>query len=95
MGVGSRVLLVGAGLLVSAATAQAQYGYGGGGYGGGGYGGGYARGSFRRTCTDIQEDGPFVRAACRTRDGDYRPTEGDMRRCGGRFGNRNGRLVCE
>lgn len=94
------------------ASAQYGYGGGGGGgYGGpppgggydrppppghGGGGGGGARGSFRRTCQNIREDGPIVSADCPTVRGDYRQTSIDIRSCGrGRLGNNNGRLFCE
>ena len=43
-----------------------------------------AGGSYLRTCTDVDRDGR----------GNYRPTQIDTRSCG-RFGNSNGRLVCE
>ena len=90
------------GLLAAGSPASAQYGggygegYGGGyrerGYGGGGYG---ARGSFLRSCTQVEQRGPYLRAMCGTVYGDYAPAQIDVRRCGGRgISNQNGRLSC-
>jgi hypothetical protein len=72
-------------------------GYGEGRRGGGGDydGGGRARGSFYGSCRGIEQDGPILRAMCRTRDGDYIPSQINLRRCGGTpISNRDGRLSC-
>ena len=60
---------------------------------GGGYG--RARGSFWASCRDVDQDGPFLSATCRTRDGDWTPSRIDLRRCDGDpVSNQNGRLRC-
>ena len=79
-----QIALAAVGLLSMAAEvtpAYAQYGYG------------PPRGSYRRTCNRIGMDGPYLRAVCRTRYGDYRETQIDARRCGS-VSNQNGRLSC-
>ena len=53
-----------------------------------------AGGSYLRTCTDVEQRGPYLTANCRDVRGNYRPTQIDTRSCG-RFGNSNGRLICE
>ena len=60
------------------------------------YGGpGRTRGSFAASCRDIDQDGPFLSAMCRTRDGDWAPSRIDLRRCDGApVSNQNGRLRC-
>ena len=52
-------------------------------------------GSYRNTCENIRQRGPYLTADCATVDGDYRRTSIDMRRCGGQVTNENGRLICE
>jgi hypothetical protein len=72
--------------------------YGGPGYGGrgdGGYGGARARGSFYGSCRRIEQDGPMLHAMCKDRRGDFRPSQINLRRCGGKpISNQNGRLAC-
>jgi hypothetical protein len=72
-------------------------GYRGGdedGYRRGGGGGGGVRGSFVRTCRDIEQNGSYVTATCRGRGGGWRPTQIDARACRS-IANVNGRLACE
>ena len=111
-GVTAMLLLAAAPAFAQYGGGGGGYGGGGGGYGGpppgggydrppapgyGGGGGGGARGSFRRTCQNIREDGPYVSADCPTVRGDFRQSSIDLRNCGGRdrLGNNNGRLFCE
>jgi hypothetical protein len=52
-------------------------------------------GSFTQSCTQIEVQGPYVRALCRTR-GQYVPTRIDTRTCRrGGLANLRGQLVCE
>jgi hypothetical protein len=54
------------------------------------------RGTFYRTCTDIQQRGPFVSALCEDRRGRLVESQLNLRACpSGSVGNVNGRLVCE
>jgi hypothetical protein len=82
-----RVAIVAAALCTtvgaSSSPAQAQYGYGGD----------RPPGSYAATCRRIGMDGPFLRAVCRDRYGDWRETSIDARRCRS-FSNLNGRLAC-
>ena len=73
--------------------------YGGGREYGGGrdYGGGgrLPGGSWRASCQNAGMQGPILFADCERGDGRLVPARGDVRACGGRFGNTNGRLTCE
>jgi hypothetical protein len=54
------------------------------------------RGSFYRTCTDIQQRGPFLSALCQDQRGRLVETQLNLRACpSGTVANANGRLVCE
>jgi hypothetical protein len=54
------------------------------------------RGSFYRTCTDIQQRGPFLSALCEDRRGRLVESQLNLRACPtGSIANANGRLVCE
>ena len=54
-----------------------------------------ARGSYRATCFDIQQDGPILSARCRRPDGSVRSSSIDLRRCqGGGVANTYGHLTC-
>lgn len=105
----SVMVLAGSAMMLQ--PAYAQYGgggYGGGFGGGGGYDrrrddddDGYgrapprARGSFYRTCRNVDQDGPVLTAMCRTTDGDYVPARINLRRCGGApIANVDGQLRC-
>ena len=54
------------------------------------------RGSYRRSCENIQEQGPILSAECQTMRGNFRRSSLDMRECNdGRVSNINGRLTCD
>ncbi len=54
------------------------------------------RGSFARTCTQIEQRGPFLRAFCADVRGRLVPSRIDLRACpSGRVSNVNGQLACE
>jgi hypothetical protein len=54
------------------------------------------RGSFYRTCTDIQQLGPFLRALCEDHYGRLVESRLNLRACpSASVANSNGRLVCE
>jgi hypothetical protein len=54
------------------------------------------RGSFYRTCTDIQQRGPFLSALCEDRRGRLVESQLNLRACPtGSVANANGRLICE
>jgi hypothetical protein len=54
------------------------------------------RGNFYRSCTDIQQRGPFLSALCEDRRGRVVESQLNLRACPtGRVSNANGRLVCE
>lgn len=52
------------------------------------------RGSYLRSCTNIQFDGYILEALCQDAYGEYRRTRLEADRCD-RVQNQNGRLVCE
>lgn len=61
-----------------------------------GEGSAQVRGSFYRTCTDIQQRGPFLTALCEDRRGRLVESQLNLRACpSGRVANANGRLICE
>ena len=51
-------------------------------------------GSYLGSCSHIVMQGPRLSADCRRRDGSWRRTVLDVRRCSGDIGNRNGHLTC-
>lgn len=54
-----------------------------------------ASGSYRASCTNIDQRGPVLRAMCRDVRGQLVPTQIDLRNCGGGgVANVNGRLAC-
>lgn len=54
------------------------------------------RGSYRASCRDIREHGPFLTAECRARNGRWVRSRLDLRDCGrAGIANINGRLTCE
>jgi hypothetical protein len=53
-----------------------------------------ARGSYRATCFDIQQDGPILNARCRRPDGSVRSSSIDLRRCRSGVANTYGHLTC-
>jgi hypothetical protein len=69
-------------------------GYRGGDDDGARRGGGMARGSFARTCRDIEQNGPYLSATCRGRGGGWYASQIDTRACR-TIANVNGRLACE
>lgn len=71
--------------------------YGGGREYGSGrdYGGRLPGGSWRASCSNPVMQGPILYAECQRVDGRTVQASGDVRACGGRFGNSNGRLTCE
>lgn len=52
-------------------------------------------GSYRNTCDNVRQRGPYLIADCETADGDTRRTSIDVRQCGGDVANINGRLTCD
>lgn len=54
-----------------------------------------ASGSYRATCTDVDQRGPYLRALCRDVRGRLVQTQLDLRGCGGSVSNINGRLACD
>ena len=51
-------------------------------------------GSYRATCRDVEQRGPYLSALCRDVRGNYVQTQLDTRGCGGGVSNSNGRLTC-
>lgn len=51
-------------------------------------------GSYRASCENIRQHGPYLVAECRTVDGDYVRSSIDLRGCRGGVANSNGRLTC-
>ncbi len=52
-------------------------------------------GSFRATCDEVRQRGPFLSAVCETPGGRLRQSSIDLRQCGGGdIANINGRLAC-
>lgn len=53
-------------------------------------------GSYRASCTMIDQRGPLLAAMCRTRSGEWQPTELNLAACipGGGINNDNGHLRC-
>lgn len=55
-----------------------------------------AYGSYRATCTDIRQRGPYLEAACLGLGGGYHWSRIDLRACGGAsVSNLNGQLACD
>lgn len=51
-------------------------------------------GSYRASCTDVEQRGPYLRALCRDVRGNYVPAQIDTSSCNGPVANSNGRLTC-
>lgn len=58
------------------------------------FGGAPARGSFSRSCFDIEQNGPYLSATCRRIGGGSTRSRIDLRSCRN-VGNSDGRLICE
>lgn len=52
------------------------------------------RGSYLRTCNDVERRGPYLYGVCQDMRGRWRETQLDLRGCNGPVANNNGRLVC-
>ncbi len=52
-------------------------------------------GSYRETCRDFSLENRRLEARCRRRNGEWRDTEIDLRRCKSPIRNDDGRLVCD
>lgn len=51
-------------------------------------------GSYRRSCENIEQRGPYLTAECGTVNGGLRRSSLDLRGCQGGVANSNGRLTC-
>lgn len=52
-------------------------------------------GSYRQSCDNIRQRGPFLMADCDTPNGDSRQSSLDLRGCRGGINNTYGRLTCD
>ena len=65
------------------------------GYSQGGWQGGLPSGDYQQTCQDVRTNGSVLEARCQKRDGGWRNTSLDYRRCSSTIVNDDGRLYCE